>query len=316
LPVALAETPYYHITSRCVRRAFLCGEDAYSGRNYDHRRQWIADRLRLLSSLFAIDLCAYAVMSNHYHLVVRLCPEQLDGLTEREVIQRWCSLFRGPVLIQRLLAGEPLSAAERQTVSDIAGVWRQKLGSISWFMRCLNQPIAWQANREDQCRGKFWESRFTSQALKTDAALVACLAYVDLNPVRAAMAATPETSDYTSVQARLVGRFDLAAAIARQVQQGELRSFEQSLKPLLPFADPQTDTITDSLPLTFPDYLSLLDWTGRAIRNDRRGAIDAHLPPILERLAVTPQQWLVDATQFEVIHRRRFLGAPPWLKSG
>ena len=88
--ISLSETPYYHITSRCVRRAFLCGVDHYSGQNYEHRRQWVVDRIRLLSSLFAIDVCAYAVLSNHYHLVLKVCPDQLDGLSEDEIMDRWC----------------------------------------------------------------------------------------------------------------------------------------------------------------------------------------------------------------------------------
>ena len=143
--ISLADTPYYHITSRCVRRAYLCGTDHYSGRNYEHRRQWIVDRIRLLSSLFAIDVCAYAVMSNHYHLVLKLCPEQLRDLDDGQIVARWCTLFKGPLLIQRYLNGESLSSPERATVSDIVRVWRKKLSSISWFMRCLNQPIARQA---------------------------------------------------------------------------------------------------------------------------------------------------------------------------
>ena len=77
--VSVSDTPYYHVFSRCVRRAFLCGVDQYSGRSYEHRRGWIEDRLRALACLFSIDVCAYTVMSNHYHLVVKLCPDQAKG---------------------------------------------------------------------------------------------------------------------------------------------------------------------------------------------------------------------------------------------
>ncbi len=144
--ISLADTPYYHITSRCVRRAFLCGVDHYSGQNYEHRRQWVVDRIRLLSSLFAIDVCAYAVMSNHYHLVLKVCPEQLDDLCEDGIMDRWCALFKGPLLIQNYRSGEDLKPFERASVSDIVNVWRSKLSSISWFMRCLNQPGAQNAH--------------------------------------------------------------------------------------------------------------------------------------------------------------------------
>jgi hypothetical protein len=180
--ISLADTPYYHITSRCVRRAFLCGVDHYSGKDYEHRRQWVVDRIRLLSSLFGIDVCAYAVMNNHYHLVLKACPDQLEDLSDDDIMDRWCALFRGPLLIQRYRDGEDLKAFERATISDIVNVWRSRLFSISWFMRCLNQPIARQANLEDECSGKFWESRFTSQALKSEEALLSGMAYVDLNP--------------------------------------------------------------------------------------------------------------------------------------
>jgi hypothetical protein len=112
-------------------------------------------------------------------------------------------LFKGPLLVQRYRQGDTLSGAERATVSDTVNIWRAKLRSISWFMRCLNQPIARQANLDDKCTGKFWESRFTSQALKTEEALLSCMAYVDLNPIRAGIATSPETSSHTSIQERL-----------------------------------------------------------------------------------------------------------------
>jgi len=314
--ISLADTPYYHITSRCVRRAFLCGVDHYSGQSYEHRRQWIVDRIRLLSSLFAIDVCAYAVLSNHYHLVLKICPEQLSNLSEEQIMDRWCALFKGPLLVQRHRKGESLSVPERSTVSDIVNVWRGKLSSISWFMRCLNQPIARQANLEDKCTGKFWESRFTSQALRTEEALLSCMAYVDLNPIRAGIATRPETSSYTSIQERIQPAFMLEQAIQDQQECGDLLDFKSPLKPLLHFEVGLVGQLQTGIRFSYRDYLELVDWTGRIVRNDKRGLIDKDLPPILTRLNVSPQQWHLNTTQFEAIHARRFNRAVSKIDTG
>ena len=174
----------------------------------------------------------------------------------------------------------------------------------------MNQPIARQANLKNKCTCKFWECRFKSQALKTEEALLCCMAYVDLNPVRAAMAATPEASDYTSIQERVRPSFDLAQAISEQAIQGDLLGFNSELKPLLHFDDTATNEVQSGIPWSFTAYLELVDWTGRAIRDDKRGAIDGSLPPILERLSISPKQWLVNATQFEAMHNRRFNRRP------
>ena len=314
--ISLADTPYYHITSRCVRRAFLCGVDHYSGRNYEHRRQWVVDRIRLLSSLFAIDVCAYAVMNNHYHLVLKICPGQIEELSDDDIMDRWCALFKGPLLVQRYRDGEDLKTFERTAVSDIVNVWRRKLASISWFMRCLNQPIARQANLEDECTGKFWESRFTSQALKSEEALLSCMTYVDLNPVRAGIAELPETSSHTSIRERLHPKFDLKQAIDDQTQCGDLLDFKAALKPLVPFENRLVNEAQTGIQLNFEEYLALVDWTGRVIRSDKRGYIDNVLPPILSRLEITPEQWRIDTTQFESIHPRRFNRQAPQLDTG
>ena len=304
--ISLDDTPYYHITSRCVRRAFLCGVDPYSGCNYEHRRQWVVDRIRLLSSLFAIDVCAYAVMSNHYHLVLKLCPEQFDDLDDDDIMARWCALFKGPLLVQRYRSGERLSAPELSTLQDIVRVWRAKLASISWFMRCLNQPIARQANLEDGCTGKFWECRFNSQALKSEEALLSCMTYVDLNPIRAQMADSPETSEYTSIRERIRPEFDLTQAIKAQSETGDLLDFKTALKPLLHFEGGITNQPQNGILFAYRDYLQLIDWTGRVIRDDKRGFIDRDLPPIINRLQISPEQWLMNTTKFESIHAGRF----------
>ncbi|MBR9910901.1 MAG: transposase [Gammaproteobacteria bacterium] len=299
--VSPADTPYYHCVSRCVRRAYLCGRDAVTGQCYEHRRQWIENRIRLLSSLFAIDICSYAVLSNHYHVVVKLGSS--EDWSEQDVINRWLTLYKGPLLIQRHHQGEALTPAERDTVSSIIEIWRQRLQSLSWFMKLLNEPIARMANAEDNCTGHFWESRFKSQALLTEEALISCMAYVDLNPIRAGMARTPESSDHTSIKERIQPAFSLAEAIKDQNLATELNL---PIKPLLYFEDTVKPEIQKGIPFSLSDYLQLVDWTGRAIRNDKTGFIPNGLPPILTRLNIPIEQWLINSQHFEKIVHRRF----------
>ena len=83
----------YHCIARCVRRAFLCGTDPYSGRDYNHRKAWIRDRLRHLAGLFGVDVCEYAVMSNHMHVVLRNRPDIVQRWPDSEVAFRWRKLF-------------------------------------------------------------------------------------------------------------------------------------------------------------------------------------------------------------------------------
>lgn len=307
--ISVADTPYYHVTSRCVRRAFLCGVDRFSGRSYEHRRDWIEARIRLLSSLFTVEIAAYAVMSNHYHLVVRLAPDEAKCWSGDEVLDRWCTLFKGPLLIQRFRAGELLSSAERGTVNDLIAVFRRRLTCLSWFMKCLNEPIARKANAEDCCTGHFWEARFRSQALRTERALLSAMAYVDLNPVRAGIAKTPEDSEYTSLRARL--RPDEAKRNARQrpaelADRCEIDAADRLLRPLQRFADQGqglSDTPGDALSVTFRQYLSLVDMVGRPRRLGKRGRIDPHCQSILERIGLSRTQWLAACSEFEARHR-------------
>ncbi|MEL7538389.1 MAG: hypothetical protein AAFX44_20060 [Pseudomonadota bacterium] len=302
--VCVDDTPYYHVVSRCVRRAFLCGEDAVTGKSFEHRRGWIEDRVRVLSSLFSVELCAFAIMSNHYHLVVRLAPDEAGSWTDEDVLRRWTTLFRGPLLVQRFCDGDDLSAVETETLQAITAIYRKRLASLSWFMKCLNEPIARQANAEDRCTGHFWEARFRSQALRTEQALMAAMAYVDLNPVRARIARTPEGSDYTSVQARIKhgdSTNPVKDTVARLLIRNEIRRAPPSLRPLAPFADAASklDTPALSLPMRWTDYLQLVDTTGRIAVLGKRGCIDPALEPVLNRLGLTTKQWQSASTQFQ-----------------
>jgi REP element-mobilizing transposase RayT len=203
--ISIADTPWYHVVSRCVRRAFLCGEDRLTGKSFEHRRGWIETWILQLANLFAIDVAAYAVMSNHYHIVVRIDVERAAGWSLEGVLARWTELFTGPLLVQRYLSMErdQMTEAELDKVRALAEGYRERLTSLSWFMRVLNENIAREANREEGVKGRFWEGRFKSQALLDEVAVLSAMAYVDLNPIRAGLARTPEQSDHTSIQARI-----------------------------------------------------------------------------------------------------------------
>jgi REP element-mobilizing transposase RayT len=304
--VCVDDTPFYHITSRCVRRSFLCGVDHATGHDYSHRRLFIEQRIHLLSTLFAIDIAAYAVMSNHLHLVVKLSPELIDQCSDREVVDRWTSLFKGPRLIQKYSHGMTLTPVEQQVVDDIIATYRLRLADLGWFMKCLNEPIARRANQEDGCTGHFWEARYRSQALLTEEALLSCMAYVDLNPIRAAMAPSPEQSEHTSIKERITPSLNLAESISGLIQTQQLNHFNVALKPLLAFEGNITCDEQHGILFSLIDYLELVDHTGRLLRDDKRGAIALHLPPILNRLGIDRKTWLNNATAFEQVYRKRF----------
>ena len=296
--ISLEATPYYHCTSRCVRKAFLCGIDEH-GNNYEHRRQWVEDRILELGAIFCIDVCAYAVMSNHHHVVLHINTATMHALTDIDVCLRWHKLFKGTALSQGFVRGDSLDQAQWQALKVKLDEWRLKLTDISWFMRCLNEPIARQANDEDRCTGRFWEARFKSQALLDEKALAACMAYVDLNPIRAKMAKTPEHSHHTSIKKRLES----------------LQQYSTQPKSLYPFAGNLREPMPQGLPFPLKDYVELVDITGRLIRADKRGYISPASTPILERLGINDKQWLTLTTQFER-QFKGFAGASQAIKAG
>jgi len=327
-----ATSSVFHCFSRCVRRAFLCGQDPYSGRDFEHRRAWIRDRLQQLAGLFAIEVQAYAVMSNHLHVVVRTLPGQADAWDDREIARRWLSLFPGP-------GGEPGRPPREAAVSELCAdagrlaVCRGRLADLSWFMRCLNEPVARRANAEDDCTGRFWEGRFRCQKLADAGAILACMAYVDLNPVRAGMAETPEQSDFTSAQDRAASR-QARRQLARapqnpNPQQADLiqRAREEAGRDrwLAPIGLPAANAVNgggqqgsgptdgaaaapDPAPLLGhldeESYLELLDWTGREIREGKRGHIPAGLRPVLERLDLDVDAWADNVERYGGLFHR------------
>ena len=295
--ISLIDTPYYHCISRCVRRAFLCGEDKQTHQSYEHRRQWVQDKIELLPQVFAIEVCAYAVMSNHTHLVLHINEQQGLNWNTTEVLTRWHKLFKGTLLTQKYTSlsederntlDQSLSQSELLTIEQTAQVYRQRLMDISWFMRVLNESIAREANKEDNCTGRFWEGRFKCQALLDETALIACMAYVDLNPVRAKMADTPEASDYTSIKQRI--------HYILNCKQQELHQYQPNT--LSPFVGNPRKDMPNGIPFELKEYIELVDITGKCIREDKAGHISQNLPNILTRLNISEDNWLTITQQF------------------
>lgn len=303
--ISISDTPYYHCMGRCVRRAFLCGEDSFTGKDYSHRKIWIVDKLRELAQIFAIEVCAYAVMSNHYHLVLKINDSQSKEMSDEEVMERWLQLFSGNVLIQRHLKGDCKTQAELDKVQEIIAEWRGRLCDISWFMRCLNETIARQANAEDKCTGRFWEGRFKSQALLNEQAVLSCMVYVDLNPIRATLSDNLEDSDFTSIQQRIT-------AYSNRANKGKDRVKNKS-KPVKLAGFSNGSNIRKGIPYSLKDYFELADWTGRAVRDDKRGYIPDKEPKIISKLGIDLDIWLDTVKEYgESYHA--FIGSEKQLK--
>ena len=259
--IFLNEPTYFHLISRCVRRAFLCGKDKHSGKRFDHRKRWLEKRLFKLSELFFVDLYGYAIMSNHYHLVVQTRPDEMLQVSDEEIAMRWCQLFprRNESSTQRI--EDICKIKERVTI------YRHRLCDVSWLMRCLNEGLARRSNKEDGCRGRFWEGRFRSQLLLDESAVYTCMAYVDLNPVRAGIARTPEQSVFTSIQYRI-----------------NHDRIDERIRPL--------NHSENQLDLLLSSYLDLVDETGRCIRDNKSGYILDKALPILARLNIKPPGYM------------------------
>lgn len=265
----------YHCVSRCVRRAFLCGQDDLTGRSFEHRRQWIEERIVQLAAVFAVAIHGYSVMSNHFHLIIETDPGAPKQWSDEEVARRWLALSAAGHDNERELSMHIARLVENP---QRLAVLRERLGSLSWYMRYLKEPIARRANTEDECKGRFWEGRFRAQALLDDAAVLSSMVYVDLNPMRAGIAKGPRDSVHTSV-------------CERSKQASDERD-----GPLLPLAGSIGSAISVA---TTDQYLELVEWTGRALHSRKRGVAAEETPTLIRRLGLRSQQWCLQVPATE-----------------
>ena len=333
-----------HAVSRCVRRSWLCGDDPYSGKNFDHRREWVRERAKKLVGHFAVEVLAYAVMSNHSHFVLWCRPSVAAEWSAEEVARRWLGLFGK--------RGNALETEVARVAPDAKkiGIWRERLGNVSWFMRCLNEWLARKANAEDECTGRFWEGRFKCQLLEDEGAVLACMAYVDLNPVRAKVATCLEESRLTGVHDRICARrarmrldamatethgdanaprgkskgaSEPTAAQTRLVQ--EARADAERDRWLCRFRDDleqgkdQEQSVANAgfstnhcagraahtvLSMRFEDYLELLEWTGRCVVDGKRGSLPESALPVMDRLEIDKENWVNTVEKYGSLYHR------------
>lgn len=301
--VRSGEIGVYHCVSRCVRRAFLCGYDSYTGRDYGHRRGWVRQRVRDLSRNFAVDVFAYAIMSNHSHLVLRNRPDLAAQWSLREVAERWCRVFPGAhregekgweIRVEDLLRDR--AALEKR---------RRRLADVSWYMRCLNEWIARRANGEDKCTGRFWEGRFRCQALVDEGAVLACMIYVDLNPVRAALATGLEDSWFTSVYDRLraARASHRLAAMDRKGgadTTGKWQSVEEERRAVreAEWLEPLGQTECPALQLDLEHYLNLAEWTAGVLPGNPAAFPCESVESLLDRFQLDAERWAENVASY------------------
>ena len=312
-----SEVTVAHIFTRVVRKCFLLGVDPTSGKNFDHRKVWIEHYLQHFAACFGIDLLGFTVLSNHFHLILRTRPDVVATWDDQEVARRWLMLCPH----RRKPDGSPAEPSEPE-LKSISGCpikraeIRKRLSDISWWMRLLCQRVATRANQDDGETGRFFQDRYKAVKLVDEASLLACAAYVDLNPIRAAIAETLETSDHTSVQCRIESMLSSREVLSEpsalehdvepEILQVESAPTNKSdagfLAPLTideakdevgPCASETGKRASDKgfLSMSLVDYLQLLDWTAREMRPDKAGYTGRDVPPVITRLGLEPTAW-------------------------
>lgn len=319
--VRQGEPGIYHCWSRTVRQTNLCGKDQTTGKDYSVRRDWIRAFQERLAGLFAVEIAFRAEMSNHFHLILRTLPEVARQWSDEEVARRWLT-------ISRLIRSPDGQAIRPVTDEEIAvelakpsraEVLRLRLSDISQFMKALCEHTSRRANREDGTKGAFFEGRFRSREILDEPSLLVCAMYVDLNPIRAGETITPEASTHTSVHDRIVAhqqrqgqkprkrrRKKQLRIAAAQVQAAdgwmsklELDQRSEAYQRVTPSADGRRASDKGLLGMTFEQYLKLLDWSGRQLKQGKTGSIPRHLAPILERLQINSSMWLKLVSEFD-----------------
>jgi hypothetical protein len=285
------EPGLYHCYSRCVRRAFLMGPE------HDHRRAWIERRLELLCSIFAVDDAAHSAMSNHLHVLVR--PRSVYA-------HAGAPLKRGDLPPPEMPDEVIGAVAQRPRLVE---EYRRRLGSLSWFMKSLKEPLARMANAEDGVTGVFWEARFKSPRILDLVGLITCMVYIDLNPIHAGIAESLDESMFTSVRLRLeaLRRFVKSRALRMTLPETDVAELERMLDEeatdtadstwMAPIGGEGTGEREPLLHMEPADYIAIVETAGRTPDQSKRGMIPSHVQSVLESLCIDVERWLKTVTK-------------------
>ena len=286
-------TRWYHCVTRCVRRAFLLGEGMHD------RKSWIEHRLEELAEIFSVAVAGFAILDNHLHLLVRLDPDVAQGWSDEDVVRRWGRLFPPRDKARQVAPVSEEWVQARLKDARWVATARERLQSLSWFMKCLKEPLSRLANREEQTRGAFFEGRFKSVAILDEESLLATCAYIDLNPVAAGIAEVPEASAHTSIKQRVEhvkeqGRAeDLQAAQAGSVAGSTAAAGLEEGLWLCPVEDRRRlDSSREGMIEGFSlgNYVLLVEYTGRLFR-EGKAVISGELAGVFERLGSNAENW-------------------------
>ena len=293
----------------------LCGE------GFEHRKQWIEDRIELLAEYFAISVGGFAVMENHLHLLVRLDPEELKSWSDEEVVRRWITVYTPRNLDLDDEKTTQVWIDHHAKDEKAVAKYRERLGELGWFMKALKEPLARMANKEDDCKGTFWEGRFKSIAILDEEALLATCAYIDLNPFAAGLSAAPETAKHTSVRQRVAhvrdqGKFDrLKAAKQGNAAACKVAGRIEQKHWLIPIDDRShlDSSFRQGLLESFAlgNYLGLLDYTSRLFRKGK-ARLNDQVRCVFERLGTSADFWcdrLKKMLSSKSLHGRHFAGS-------
>ena len=294
----------FHCWTRCAQRACLLGPDPETGKDCSHRREWIIIRQKQLAALFAIDIEFRAEMRNHLHVVLRTMPRVAKRMGRQEVVRRWLTITRLAKCMSDDLP-EPDPKLVEELAKDKKGVekMRRRLSDISWFMGTLCENISRRSNAESGTSGHFWESRYKCRECLDKSAILLCGIYVDLNPIKAGEAKSPETAVHTSIYARLQAQSQRKNASNRaDGWLGELTlQPEKKANESLANSSRSGRRASDMgiLPMSLDDYLKLLKWTARLLRSGQRKTIPKDLGTILDHMEVNAEAWLDTVNDYE-----------------